>query len=50
MFVLVVAVFNIVIECMFNRISLEHYFLSGRAQDLSAFTVLLSLLYVVCLT
>jgi diacylglycerol kinase (ATP) len=42
--VLIVELLNSAIECVVDRISLEHHLLSGRAKDYGSLAVLLSLL------
>ncbi len=44
LFILIVELFNSAIECVVDRISLEHDPLSGRAKDYGALAVLLSFL------
>lgn len=43
-FILIIEILNSAIECVVDRISVEHHVLSGRAKDYGSLAVLLSLL------
>ena len=46
-FILIVELLNSAIECVVDRVSLEHHELSGRAKDYGSLAVLISLLVAV---
>ena len=48
-FILIIEILNSAIECVIDRVSIEHHELSGRAKDYGSLAVLLSLLIAIAI-